>query len=250
MKTEEALAKYSAISLSEMDHVKLMDRVDTKFAFSFAELPRFLEILASDYKCLEINGVRYAKYSSVYFDSEHFQFYHDHHRQKMSRFKIRMRKYVDSELTFLEIKHKFKGRTVKKRIKIGGLTNNLNDLHKDFIRNTKVGDYNLSACLENSFNRITLVGLHLNERLTLDFGINFKWGNESKDLENLVIAELKQERADRNSPFFELMRKEAKRPYRLSKYCMGTMEIHRDKDLKTNRFKQKLNTINKIAAHV
>ena len=65
-------------------------------------------------------------------------------------------------------------------------------------------------------------------------------------MKSLVIAELKQESLDRNSPFYKLMKKERIRPYRLSKYCIGSVEIYGEEVLKFNRFKKKLLFLNKI----
>jgi hypothetical protein len=42
----------------------------------------------------------------LYFDTDSKRFYHDHHNGKVKRTKIRMRNYVESNLTFLEIKKK------------------------------------------------------------------------------------------------------------------------------------------------
>ena len=44
------------------------------------------------------------------------------------------------------------------------------------------------------------------ERLTIDVDLRFTGPNGERDLEGIVIAELKQERADRTSPFVRLMR--------------------------------------------
>jgi hypothetical protein len=42
------------------------------------------------------------------------------------------------------------------------------------------------------------------------------------------------------------MKKERIRPYRLSKYCIGSVEIYGEEVLKFNRFKKKLLFLNKI----
>jgi hypothetical protein len=53
------------------------------------------------------------------------------------------------------------------------------------------------------------------------------------------IAELKQENVNRNSVFYQLMKSRCIRPYRLSKYCIGSIELY-GSALKFNRFKKKL----------
>jgi hypothetical protein len=98
------LNTFSPISLAEMDRVKLMNRIDTKFAFRIGLLENLLDELKSEYKILEINTIRSPKYESLYFDDEKFSFFQDHHNGKTNRFKVRIRKYVESNLLFLEIK--------------------------------------------------------------------------------------------------------------------------------------------------
>ena len=74
--------------------------------------------LQNEYQVLEIKHRRLMHYASVYFDTPAFTFYFDHHNGKIRRTKIRQRKYVDSELTFLEIKQKNgKGETTNQGLK-------------------------------------------------------------------------------------------------------------------------------------
>src|SRR5690606_28168066 len=103
------------IHLNEMDQVKLMDRVDTKYAFPLSKMSELLPQLVSEYRIFEINGVRLPTYKSLYYDDEKFTFYADHHKGKPNRYKVRIRNYVESGLFFLEVKHKNKGRVNKKR---------------------------------------------------------------------------------------------------------------------------------------
>jgi hypothetical protein len=98
----------------------------------------------------------------------------------------------------------------------------------------------------NSFQRITLVNKILNERLTFDFNINFHYLNTERKFNNLVISELKHEDLNRNSPFYALMKSLQIRRYRLSKYCLGSIEIYGKNQLKFNRFKKKLLHLKKI----
>ena len=241
-----SLSNFKSISLNEMDEVKLMNRMDTKFAFSAKRFADVLDNLKEHYCVFEIEGTRMPSYESLYFDDSNFSSFHDHHKGKMSRFKIRIRKYVESNLHFLEIKHKFKGRTNKSRISASGFDTFLDKNQKDFIQLKTNDKQDMKPCLWNSFNRITLVNIQFQERLTLDFNISFKWGANEQSFDNLIIAELKQDTLNRNSPFFKLMKQLQIRPYRLSKYCIGTIEMHSDKDIKFNRFKKKLLTLKKI----
>ena len=80
----------------------------------------------------------------------------------------------------------------------------------------------------------------MNERLTIDLNLTYKWGSEEKILNNIIIAELKQGKAMRNSPFYALMKKNLIRPLKISKYTIGIIFMHGKETIKYNRFKKKL----------
>lgn len=249
-KVEDLVQNFSPISLAEMDTVKLMNRVDTKFAFTQEDLIALLPQLQKHYQILEVDGIRIPTYKSLYFDDDNFTFYKDHHNGKNSRYKVRFRKYVESDLMFLEVKHKFKGRVKKKRIKVDDFEDHLSAHSLQFI-NKHVEDLgNVEAKMWNIYKRITLVNLKLEERLTLDINLQFNWKDEVKKFDDLVIAEIKQEKVNRNSPFFTVMKEMGIRPYRLSKYCIGTIELYSQKKIKYNRFKEKLLKLKKINNNV
>lgn len=239
-------SEFTKITLDEMDEVKLMNRVDTKFAFSFSQLESILTAIKDSYKILEIEGTRMPFYESLYFDDEDFKFYNDHYIGKVDRFKVRFRKYVESNLSFLEVKHKIKGRTKKSRITAKEIGQSLTEDQQLFLEKILNSDIELVPKLWNSFHRITLVNNDIKERLTLDFDLTFKWDDQEVKLDNLVIAELKQEVVNRNSPFYAHMKKMVIRPYRLSKYCLGTLEVYGTGNMKYNRFKEKLRKLRNI----
>lgn len=243
---KELLDPFEPITLQEMDRVKLMNRMDTKFAFRFSDLNTLLPLLTLNYRVLTIEGTNTPHYESLYFDDERFSFFRDHHNGKGDRFKVRIRKYVESNLFFLEIKHKIKGRTDKKRIVTDQFNEVLPESDLAFVQNELQANKNLVPTMWNSFQRITLVSKTENERLTLDFNILFEKDGVKKSFKQLVIAELKQEDLNRNSVFYQLMKGQRIRPYRLSKYCLGSVEIYGEEKLKFNRFKKKLLYLKKI----
>jgi len=104
----EQLQSFEPISLDEMDRVKLMNRIDTKFAFDKNTLIQILPILKANYFSLDIQGNRAMSYESLYFDDENYTLFHDHHNRRTNRYKFRIRNYVESKLFFFEIKHKIK----------------------------------------------------------------------------------------------------------------------------------------------
>lgn len=249
LELKHIVEQFTPISLGEMDEVKLMNRVDTKFAFSFTAFKTILEKLKNDYKILEIENTRTPFYESLYFDEKDFKFYRDHHNGRTDRYKVRFRNYTESNLFFLEIKHKVKGRTKKSRIVVDGIPDVLDETHLKFLNKNIRGEVNLEPKMWNSFHRITLVNNELKERLTLDFQLTFKWGDVKVEFNNLVIAELKQEIVNPCSPFYKLMKSNIIRPYRLSKYCVGTIELYGKENIKYNRFKEKLLKLKSINKH-
>ncbi len=245
---EELLLPFSKIGLGDMGNVRLMDRVDTKFVFTTTELESILPLLNEHYHVVEINDKCICSYESLYYDNDELDFYHDHHKKRLNRVKIRYRKYLDSDLSFLEIKHKFKGRTNKMRIQSEDLHMELPLEHQEFIDDSVDLSFveKLIPTLVNNYKRITFVGKEFPERLTLDIDLSFSKDTQFADLNYLVIAELKQNKVSRKSPFFSIMKQRQIRPFRLSKYCMGIIQLSDKADLKTNRFKKKILQIDKL----
>jgi hypothetical protein len=257
----DIIRSFEPISLAQMESVKLMNRIDTKYAVSIAVLPLILEAAKTDYFVQEIDGKRIATYDTMYYDTESLDMYIRHHDRQLVRQKIRVRQYVDSDLTFLEIKRKNnKGRTSKKRIVVPGFDINADTpsvlKHKrkedeavtvsSFI-DTK-SRYEWSAItphLWTKFHRITLVNKAKTERLTID--MDLVWDNvvsgEVMSYPELVIVELKR---DGNVPskMTHIMLDHRIHPLKISKYCIGTALT--TPGLKKNRFKAKIRKIQKL----
>lgn len=247
---EQVTQQFEPISLSEMDTVKLMNRIDTKFLINSVQLPELLSQATSHYRILEIDGKRITPYSTVYFDTEDTIMYIMHHNGKLNRYKLRMRSYINSGQTFLEVKRKNnKGRTNKKRISIDNSqfeTQKLIDDNLPFLK--KRLPYSpelLKPKLQNYFKRITLVDKAKSERITIDMGLNFRnvTSLNEKALDNLIIIEMKQDGACK-SKFRELLNEKHILPGSMSKYCLGMVLVN--PEIKKNRFKNKLRKINKI----
>ncbi|WP_163629739.1 polyphosphate polymerase domain-containing protein [Paludibacter sp. 221] len=244
------LNAFDPISLEEMDKVKLMNRIDTKFLISQEQLPYLLKRALGQYRVVEIDGLRACPYSSIYFDTEDFYMYTVHHNGKLNRYKIRMRSYINSGISFLEVKRKSnKGRTSKKRIKIDvrnfqGVF--LNEEEQIFIQEKSPFSYvDLRPSLQNFFNRITLVDKDETERVTIDVNLQFRpVGAESYNgVNGLVIIEMKQDGAAK-SHFREYLNELSVLPIGMSKYCLGM--ILTNPAVKSNRFKKKIRYINKL----
>ncbi len=243
-KLNAILAEFSSISLKEMENVKLMDRKDTKYVFKFQQLPEYLEQLKNDYSILVVETNRVSRYESLYFDTKNFDLYHSHHRGKPNRFKIRFRKYVASNLNFFEIKFKNnKGRTIKSRVKQKEIDGFITDKAEVLLKEkTPLFPNELEAKLWVNYSRITFVNKNFPERVTIDIDLSFKKDEEYKTIPNLVIAEVKQDKAA-VSVFIKLMKKNHVRAGSISKYCFGVINLFNK--IKHNNFKPNLNLIKK-----
>jgi len=244
------LKRFESISLQEMDGVRLMNRTDTKFMVSRTQLAGMLQNLGSNYRILEVQGVRLNRYQTLYFDTADFRCYRQHHNGKRNRFKIRKREYVESHLSFLEYKEKTnKGRTIKSRIKLGSILESIDAKENAFIHERTREHQEYEPKLWNDFGRVTLVDTLAGERLTIDSDISFHFADRSANIPELVIIEVKR---DENSGVSEVLRQlkhQLVRPESMSKYCLGVALLY--PEMKANNFKQKLLKIEKIKlAHV
>lgn len=240
------LHQFSPIFLDGMDTVKLMNRRDAKYLIHLRELPAVLEAAQPDYQVLEIDGLRIMGYESLYFDTPDHLMYRYHHNQKLNRYKVRIRQYLDSTRFFLEIKFKDnKGKTQKKRIPVSGNEAIPEPESLAFIEHlTPFRGTDLEAKLFTRFERITLVNTERKERITIDMNLNLHNEKSKALLTHLVIVEVKSESSSQSRGFGHLLNEQRIFKKRISKYCLGTNLLFPEQ--KHNRFKPKLLYINKL----
>lgn len=232
-----------------MDSVALMNRTDTKFMLDRVVVEAILEEIGQDFRVLEVEGVRMNRYETLYYDTEDLRFFRLHMNGKLNRYKVRNRKYVESDLAFLEVKFKNnKGRTIKQRIVVNDLELIPSKTSTDFIEEASGITDDLKPVLWSNFTRVTYVHKFLPERLTIDTQLSFSNDDDSCTLSRLCIVELKQERMNRHSPFMRAAKKRGIRPVGCSKYCLGIAYLRPEQ--KINTLKPKLRHIQKIEAHV
>jgi len=240
------LSGFASISLEEMNGVSLLKRVDTKFLTSGSELSKLLPLLYSDYQILEIDGNRLMNYSTLYFDTKDFRCYMEHHNGKAKRHKIRIRRYVESDICFLEVKEKQNsGMTNKVRCSIDDFESNLSPKSKKFIEKATKKEWELEPALHNYFKRFTLVNTQRSERVTIDTGIEYKTNSTAKQFKNVVVIEVKQEKQNTRTPIYSTLKSNRIRTVSFSKYCMGIANIF--EGVKSNKFKElnlKINQLN------
>lgn len=247
---DSMLTALAPITLAEMDSIKLMNRIDSKYLTNESHLIEVLyDAAKAGYRVLEAEGARISPYNSVYFDTKALKMFSDHHNRRLVRQKVRTREYVNSGEAFLEIKRKNnKGRTNKKRIEIPKTE------MRDFAHDVKACEYladkswfhadELSPVLETLFSRITLVNPGKTERLTIDTNLyfhNFRTEHNASLLDAVVI-ELKQDgRAE--SQMKRILLDHRVKPMRISKYCIAVTLT--DPQARSGRFRPKVKTIEK-----
>ena len=263
------------IDLDRIAAVRLMNRVDTKFLADERQCMRLLEEAADRYYVQAIGTVRACRYSTLYYDTPQWEMYHLHHNRRLTRQKVRTRTYVETGVSFLEVKNKSnKGRTRKLRMRIGGgiFTTAPSDAEAAaFLRQkSSYAPDTLTPSLATRFVRVTLVNRAMTERLTIDFDLHFtnvragageaergaaaasggagaerhRDANGTASLGGLAIIELKQD-TTAPSPMKEILARLRIKPFKISKYCIG--EALTNPHVKRNRFKAKLRAIDKMS---
>ncbi len=244
----EVLSSFSKIDLAEMDNVRLMNRTDTKYVMPVSMIPDVLTRMNGDYKVLEINGSRVFSYYTTYLDTGDYLFFNQHITGKLSRNKVRYRKYETTGTTFLEVKKKTnKNRTVKWRIENNLASDGTCDSAAcEFInKHVPQRPLVLKPVLISIFQRITMVGAEVNERITLDYDISYSDPVGRKaGLPSIAVVEVKKDRFSDRSRITEIFKEQYVYPTGFSKYCIGNAVLN--DLLRKNILKPKLLMINKI----
>jgi hypothetical protein len=243
-----ALNILNPISLEEIEGVRLMNRVETKYIFSASKMVDLINLLKGKYKVLEINSMRVHPYWTTYMDTPDYLFYNQHIRGEFARHKIRYRKYESSGEIFLEIKKKTnKGRTVKWRLENDAISGSFDSPAISFInRHISIDSAKVKPKLNNRFNRATLISLKSDERITMDFNISFfePFNEKIVFMPYLAIIELKRAGYSQSSCFNAIIKQLNIQPIGFSKYCMGSAILN--ESLKRNMIKPKLLMLNII----
>lgn len=247
---DKALKEMEVITLQQMQDIRLMDRVDFKFVAPVSCLPLLLLKMRPYFKVQINNGKAISLYSTQYLDTESLDMFLMHQNGKLNRQKVRIRSYVESDMSFLEVKNKNnKGRTTKVRIPTAQ-----SHIHSslDFDEEISFLEENSLFCheelhpsLSNTFKRITLVNNHKTERITIDFDLAFEnyYSGIKKDLNQFMVLELKQDGWN-HSVFRDILLEMQIKQYPFSKYCMGFVSTC--DNIKYNKFKGQWILINKL----
>lgn len=234
---------FDAIGLAQLDaKADMLERRDNKYVVSAGVLERALPELRRHFDILEIDGRRDFTYDTCYFDDAEHSSYFDHHQGRRIRCKVRMRKYVDAGLCFVEIKLKhMRGMTIKERLRRpaqqhGRLDDEARAFIHDSYRKLYGREYGraLEPVLSMRYQRVTLVARQGGERLTIDIGAVFEGsaGSHAVDPE-LYLLEAKSDNA--NGIADKILRRLHQHPTNTcSKYCVAAAAVNRVR--KRNKF--------------
>ncbi len=247
--------RFEAIDIDALnDKAAMLQRTDNKYIMDAAVLEQALPALAPDFHILESGGLRAFRYENCYFDGPEWQSYFDHHQGRRKRAKIRMRKYVDAGLCFVEVKLKDKrGMTVKRRLPcdpaaFGSLDAAAIDHIQTAYREMYLGElpYSLSRTLDTRYSRVTLVAKRGGERMTIDGRLRFLANGKSKQIEDrCFLVETKS--ANRNGLADRILHGFHQHALkRCSKYCAGMVFLQ--PGLKHNNFRSIVRKLDQHAA--
>lgn len=228
---EDFTQAFGPISLECLNaKAAMLERLDNKYVVKAGVLNAAAARLKAEFDILEISGVRAFQYDTCYFDDPALSCYFDHHQGRRRRVKVRVRRYTDTGVCFVEVKLKDKRNvTVKKRLAYPLASyGTLNDAAFEHVKTCYYDHYQeafaceLAPALEIFYRRMTLVAKSGGERLTIDSALRFKNASREADLgETLFIIETKS--ANGNGIADRILREHKQHPTKhCSKYCIGT----------------------------
>jgi hypothetical protein len=232
---ETAVAHLAGIGLAEVDsRAALQQRFDRKYLLSLEAFGSLMRDLGDSWSVLEIEGRRVLGYESTYFDTPLLTTYRAHLQGRRRRYKIRVRRYVDTATTMLEVKVKGpSGLTLKERIRHPAEhVRTLGPVGEEFITETLQGYYAVPApeglrpTLTTTNTRVTLVSLGEPTRLTIDADLicDAATGVTACLRPGRVLVESKAGRS--GSEVDQVLRRLGERPTNVSKYCVGVALTH------------------------
>ena len=236
---QTALRSFLPISLEDTNKsASMLKRIDNKYVVDKAKLRSILDQLRADFRVLNIDGRSVFSYESCYFDDRQ-RCFHEHVQGRRQRFKVRTRRYVESDKAFFEVKLKGKrGQTDKSREVCGDYYSFVIDDDQQHMlrklyeqRYGKRFSYRLAPALHVSYRRFTLVSRSGRERITVDFNLGFETptGRQAFIGDDFIIIETKT--ADGRGKSDRALKCQHVRSVNgCSKYCLGmvlTGEVER-----------------------
>jgi len=211
------------IALGELEALaELQTRRDRKYLVPRDRVDALL--MGADARALTIAGACAFHYQSTYFDTPELSSYLAAARRRPHRFKIRIRTYLDSDVSALEVKTRdARGRTVKHRTPHDvARTNDPTHHGRRFIESLvpAAACADLQPTLITAYTRATLVATSGDSRITID--VDLAWEHpDGRRLELPDVALIETKSPGPPSRFDRHLWRAGHRPVTISKYCTG-----------------------------
>lgn len=223
---------FEPINLETLNNkAAMLERLDHKYVLDAAVLMEAAPAFSDTFDMLEIDGLRSFRYETWYFDDTGRRSYLDHHQGRRRRMKVRVRRYVEADLCFVEVKLKDKrGITVKKRMPYAAEKYGcLDESAIAHIRDSYLNLYGeeiepeFHPVLEVCYERLTLVAKCGGERMTIDSRLSFRTEDDERYVDDdLFILETKSPNG--NGIADKVLRQFNQHPVKhCSKYCLGSV---------------------------
>lgn len=239
-----AVEGLATIGLAELDEVAALQvRTDRKYTLDHAIAEGLFATLDKTNAVLTMDGRRSFRYRTVYFDTPDDESYRGAALRRRHRYKVRIRTYVDSGTTMLEVKRRdARGVTVKERL-AHPEGDTLTGDGAAFVERV-IGRPGLAARLEpvlvTEFDRITLLDTLERSRTTVDERLVWYRGDDwSTGFAPRVVVETKT--AGTAGSVDRWLWTRGHRPGSFSKFCVGRALA--EPDLPANKWNRILRTI-------
>ena len=207
------------------EQLRLLRRLDSKYALPRAQLPALLAGLADRFVVLTSAGQYAARYVTVYFDSDQQQLLHDHLRGRRPRHKLRVRHYLERRLSSLEIKSKTPGGRTDKQQRAHPFGSNILDAEARGWAALATGlQQPVHAQAWSSCQRITLLHTSAACRMTIDLNVSLGNRAQARTLQDRALVELKREQSRGDAALSQALHAAGARPVGLSKYVAAMMD--------------------------
>ena len=219
----------------------LQNRKDRKYLIAESDVPKLVSRLDRCCRILTIDRRNTFTYRSTYFDTADLDLYLDAAHRRPSRFKVRTRHYLDSDLCMLEVKTRHRrGHTVKHREVCNPVEEQaLTDDGRRFVDSIQeaqpVADQ-LRPSLTTVYQRTTLLLDHDPARVTIDTNLRWRANGSELGIGPVVLVETKT--TGRPCTFERILWQSGHRPTAISKYCTGLAAL--DPALPANKWNRVL----------
>jgi hypothetical protein len=224
----EVMSHAAAVSLDQLNRdAEFQTRTDRKYVLTRANAADMAIRFSGECSVLDIDGRRSFGYETMYHDTPDRRLYLDATRRRPFRFKVRVRHYVDSDLSMLEVKTKnARGRTVKHRTSVeepqlSPLTAAMR-AYVDECVDTEL-TATLLPVLQTSFRRTTLLSHSGDVRCTIDHGLRGTDPHGNAVVPDIIVLETKSD--NHASEVDRWLWSKGIRPSRISKYATAMASL-------------------------